>query len=557
MSFEFSENSLSDDAQIYLDRYTSYIVRQKGGDNHLHAKFISETSKVVVGSTNPVLDELQSDVRIDDTISQWNKAYRVVLAFLRKHQMTETLHVMRQEYPNVPKQTGFSKSNELDHYFHKLIQTNLEVTQYKTVQDKIEEFSELLGMKYVPETEPAWTNIELSTVPDDQELSLSSTTMDSTLDDNIEHAQEEMKNWGKKRIKVKVPKEPQPPQRIRVRVRKHNENGETYVHQHERPKDEIIGTRVVKTTERKVSPGGTPRVITKTKIIKLKPHYVPPPKGYYASKSQATTRTGAPPELTNQSLTNPRVTNTNNSNRPQSVHSSEPELEDFDFGTSLDNIPKITNTSTQNTNDRRAPIIAQGNNQMNQKPSQKDSFNHSSQSKESRDKLSNVTPNSLQNQRRSLSVDSFPFQSDSDSDDDEIMTLPENHSPSALDKLQMFIDDASVKKPFNTLDGDNPVFRRQITKNRTLDGFVLKKPGKRYKDGTLMRKRINDPIARVARNSITSSGEFDPGYSRHSTSGRASNASRSSTRSISIDSGSHKSGYSQSGSYYSSDYSID
>ena len=536
MSSEFSQNNLSDDAQIYLDRYTTYIVRQKGGDNHLHAKFISETSKVVVGSTNPLLDELQSNVRIDDTISQWNKAYRIVLAFLRKYQMTETLHVMRQEYPNVPKQTGFSKTHELEHTFHELIQTNLEYTQHKTVQDKIEEFSDLLGMKYIPETEPAWTNIELSTVPDDQELSLSSTTMDSTLDDNIEHAQEEMKNWGKKRIKVKVPKEPQPPQRIRVRVRKHNENGETYVHQHERPKEnEIIGTRVVKTTERKVSPGGTPRVITKTKIIKLKPHYVPPPKGYYASKSQAATRTGIPTEVTNPNITNPS----------KSIHSSEPELEEFDFGTSLDNIPKITNTSTtQNTKDGRAPIINQGN-QIPTKQVQQDS-----QSKDSKGQV--IAPNSLQN-RRSLSVDSFPFQSESESDDDEIMTLPENHSPTTLDKLQMFIDDNNMKKPFNTMDGDNPVFRRQITKNRTLDGFVLKKPGKRYKDGTLMRKRINDPIARVSRNSISSSGEFDSGSVRKSNSGRASNASRSSTRSLSIDSRSNKS--IESYSYSSSSYS--
>ena len=96
------------------------------------------------------------------------------------------------------------------------------------------------------------------------------------------------------------------------------------------------------------------------------------------------------------------------------------------------------------------------------------------------------------------------------------------------------------KKSSYTLD-ESSIFRHRLSKNHTMDGIPAKKytASKRYKDGSLMKKRINDPLLRLPKNhSIDDSGV---GYHRSMNSGDGS-ARRKSNR--------------LTGTYSSSDYSI-
>lgn len=449
-------------AQDYVNNATSYDITKKGGMNKLHSTFNLNLTKNVVGNQNPVFDELQPCIKIDDSNINWNKAYRIVISFLRKYQMEDTLHAMRLEYPNVPKHTGLTKTSELNRAFNEILDYNDGITRHLSLADKVRELSAQVNLPPDTADDDRWDPIELSTCAQDQELTIASTTIEQTLEGQIAEAKEKILESNKPKsprmVQKKVRKDVEP-EKIKIRVRKHDENGETYVHHHKhhekKKKPEILSTKVTKTEERKVSPGGTPRIVVKKRIVKVQAHYIHPDK-----------------------------------EKPKKMD----RLPKPDTDIELDKLPKP-------------------NTEIELEPLDLDDFDDQIEEPK--------TP-----ERKSIPNYDISLSQSSESEHENVaMTLPGPESPSTIDKLQSFIDG---KKSSATLD-DGSIFRHKLQKSHTLEGFFPARNSKRYKDGSLMKKRLNDPLARLPKNHSIEDEGIGYHLTKSSARKRASSASRTGT----------------------------
>ena len=109
-----------DKKQDELDRLTVETVAKAGGPSHCQAVYFNMICKEVIGSENEKFRELQPKLDIPDN-DYYNRAMRLVLAYLIRHRMTYTVSCIRHEYERCPRNTGFEKPRQVDQYMKELI----------------------------------------------------------------------------------------------------------------------------------------------------------------------------------------------------------------------------------------------------------------------------------------------------------------------------------------------------------------------------------------------------------------------------------------------------
>ena len=107
-------------SQDRLDQQVVKAVSQAGGTNFIQSEYIKEVAKVAIESDSPSLTEVHPNVRIFGT-KAWNQAILIVLAFLKRYKMNQTVETIRMEHAMAPKSTGFSRASELDAAFSDLL----------------------------------------------------------------------------------------------------------------------------------------------------------------------------------------------------------------------------------------------------------------------------------------------------------------------------------------------------------------------------------------------------------------------------------------------------
>lgn len=106
--------------QERLDQEVVKAVERAGGTNFVQSEYIKEVAKVAIESESPTLTSVRPNVRIFNT-EAWNKSLLIVLAFLKRYKMNQTVETVRLEYPMTPKSTGFSRASELEAAFSDLL----------------------------------------------------------------------------------------------------------------------------------------------------------------------------------------------------------------------------------------------------------------------------------------------------------------------------------------------------------------------------------------------------------------------------------------------------
>jgi hypothetical protein len=102
--------------KIELDKKVDEAVRTAGGTNNLHAKYIREIGKQINVLDDPALDRLRSAVEIPDD-PNWQKAFNLCVAFLRRYKMEATLSSIKDEGAIVPKDTGYARASDVNNQF--------------------------------------------------------------------------------------------------------------------------------------------------------------------------------------------------------------------------------------------------------------------------------------------------------------------------------------------------------------------------------------------------------------------------------------------------------
>lgn len=108
------------DSQDYVNRKTKYDIDQKGGTNFLHASYYKNIAEAVKKSNNIKNSILKEQVYIQNTES-WDQSMKIIVAFLKRYNLFQTLKTIELECNKIPSKTGFSHGYELDNYFDDLI----------------------------------------------------------------------------------------------------------------------------------------------------------------------------------------------------------------------------------------------------------------------------------------------------------------------------------------------------------------------------------------------------------------------------------------------------
>ena len=103
--------------QEKLNEETAAAVLNSGGVNFLYAEYIHKVLQHVVNSDDTVVERLQPNVRVDLTQEAWRQALCVVLAYLKRFKMDESIQTMRTEFPETPAKSGFAKKADLELFF--------------------------------------------------------------------------------------------------------------------------------------------------------------------------------------------------------------------------------------------------------------------------------------------------------------------------------------------------------------------------------------------------------------------------------------------------------
>ena len=103
--------------QEKLNEDTAAAVQNSGGVNFLYAEYIHKVLQHVVNSDDTVVERFQPNVRVDMQQEAWRQAICVVLAYLKRFKMDESIQTMRTEFPDTPSKSGFAKKADLEMFF--------------------------------------------------------------------------------------------------------------------------------------------------------------------------------------------------------------------------------------------------------------------------------------------------------------------------------------------------------------------------------------------------------------------------------------------------------
>jgi len=92
---------------------TKDVLREKGVDNIVQARFCANVASLVIGNRNPLFSSIQPKMR-NQMNPEWKKAFDLVISFLNKNGQKSTLEVIKTEMQNQVISSGNIKENMLD-----------------------------------------------------------------------------------------------------------------------------------------------------------------------------------------------------------------------------------------------------------------------------------------------------------------------------------------------------------------------------------------------------------------------------------------------------------
>ncbi|EAY17675.1 hypothetical protein TVAG_169870 [Trichomonas vaginalis G3] len=127
---------ITKEAKIDLDRKVDRDIKNAGGNNVIQAKYIREIGKQINNATDAKIDRLKSAPFVHDE-EAWQKAFNLVVAYLRRYKMDITLSAIKDEGITVPKETGYQRASDVNGQFRRfdLISANLGAL---TFRDRVE-----------------------------------------------------------------------------------------------------------------------------------------------------------------------------------------------------------------------------------------------------------------------------------------------------------------------------------------------------------------------------------------------------------------------------------
>ena len=110
-----------EDFQIFLNKKTVFDIREKGGENVLHAIFLENLSKEFYLQDKNKNKLISSVKQKEFDGYTWHKSLKVSLAVLKRYKMFHTISTIESEFGLLPHRTGFRNGKQLDKYFDDLL----------------------------------------------------------------------------------------------------------------------------------------------------------------------------------------------------------------------------------------------------------------------------------------------------------------------------------------------------------------------------------------------------------------------------------------------------
>ena len=96
------------------------VMLKNGATCNLQARFLHSLCDEIQKSDNSALSALQPQIRVEREDDSWEEAICLVVAYLKRYRMVETVRTMRKEYASTPSHTGYKKGSEVDDIFDAL-----------------------------------------------------------------------------------------------------------------------------------------------------------------------------------------------------------------------------------------------------------------------------------------------------------------------------------------------------------------------------------------------------------------------------------------------------
>lgn len=93
---------------------------KKGVMANLQARLLHETCSVISDAKSGTLSSLEPQIKVEPKEDAWEEAICLVVAYLKRYKMKETVQTMRLEFTPTPNHTGYKKGSEVDEIFDTL-----------------------------------------------------------------------------------------------------------------------------------------------------------------------------------------------------------------------------------------------------------------------------------------------------------------------------------------------------------------------------------------------------------------------------------------------------
>ncbi|OHS92984.1 hypothetical protein TRFO_12176 [Tritrichomonas foetus] len=111
----------------------------KGVTCNIQARLLHETCNEIQNSDSAALSSLQPQIRIERNVDAWEEAVCLVVAYLKRYRMKETVQTMRKEFAATPAHTGYKKGSEVDDIFDALFDI-IERDMKKSFEERVDHF---------------------------------------------------------------------------------------------------------------------------------------------------------------------------------------------------------------------------------------------------------------------------------------------------------------------------------------------------------------------------------------------------------------------------------
>lgn len=140
--------------QEQLDDATMKAVTKAGAGNYIQAKYIREVGNVAAESKSTTLSVYRTTPKVLKN-KAFSEALLLVVAYLKRYKMNQTIEAIRTEYMETPKTTGYARASEVQSAMDDLLEIarNLEDVQFEQrvreleddIQDTLPDISVIEG----------------------------------------------------------------------------------------------------------------------------------------------------------------------------------------------------------------------------------------------------------------------------------------------------------------------------------------------------------------------------------------------------------------------------